>query len=211
MKKQLSRRNFIKYSGIGLATLAVCDLSTVVNAAGAKENGKNAGSGSVLIAYFSHSGNTRYMAEQVHAQVGGDIFEIRTVKPYPEDYDTVVDQAKREQNMSHRPQLATHLPDIESYDAIFVGYPNWWGTMPMVLFTLFEENDFSGKTLIPFCTHEGSVFGRSVSDMKKINPHATIADGLAIRGGSVRNKSAHKDITEWLADLGLPKKRIQLN
>lgn len=207
MKKQISRRSFIKYSGIGITSLAVCELSSVASALATKKNEKYINRGDVLIAYFSHSGNTRHMAKQIHDQTLGDIFEIRTTKSYPKDYDTVVNQAKREQDMDYRPQLATHLPDLGAYEAIFVGYPNWWGTMPMALFTLLEENDFSGKTLIPFCTHEGSQFGSSVSDMKKISPQATILDGLAIRGGSVRNKSTQRDITEWLDALVLPPKQ----
>lgn len=118
--------------------------------------------------------------------------------PYPEDYDSVVEVAKKEQGMNYRPGLATRVPGIEPYDAIFIGYPNWWGTMPMTMFTFFEENNFKGKTLIPFSTHEGSLFGQSISDMKRLNPQSGIPDGLAVRGRSVKDESAQKQIHEWL-------------
>ena len=207
MKPQITRRNFMKNCVIGLVAVAVCSLLSTGNAFGAKEQKKNL-SGNILVAYFSHSGNTRYIAEQIHAQVGGDIVEIKTLKPYPKDYDTVVDQAKREQKANYRPELGTTIPNLKSYDVIFIGYPNWWGTMPMALFTFFEKNDFTGKTLIPFCTHEGSYLGRSASDMKALAPRSTILDGLAIRGRSVRNKSTQRDIAAWLAKLNNSKAKI---
>jgi flavodoxin len=161
----------------------------------AAENGKT------LVIFFSHSGNTRFLAEMIHQQVGGDLVELKTVHPYPEAYDLVVDQAKREQQDNTRPQLATKVQNMESYSTLFIGYPNWWGTMPMALFTFFEEYNLSGKTIIPFCTHEGSNLGRSVSDMKKLAPRATILDGLAIRGRSVKNQSARTELADWLAHL----------
>lgn len=160
--------------------------------------------GHPLVLYFSHSGNTRFLAEMIHEQVGGDLVELKTASPYPPDYDTVVEQAKREQNEKYRPRLATGIDNLDSYSVIFVGYPNWWGTMPMALFTFFEEYDLAGKILVPFCTHEGSDLGRSVSDMQTLAPRATILEGLAVRGKSVRSESAGKDVAEWLADLHLP-------
>jgi len=162
-------------------------------------------SNKVLVLFFSHSGNTRALAEMIHHQVGGDLFEIKTILPYPQDYDTVVDQAKREQQQNFRPQLATHIDDLNEFSTIFIGYPNWWGTMPMALFTFFESHNLSGKKLIPFCTHEGSALGRSVTDMQQLAPQATILDGLAIRGRSVHGRSTRKDIADWLAKLNVPK------
>lgn len=161
-------------------------------------------SNKVLVLFFSHSGNTRSLAEMIHEQVGGDLIEIKTTLPYPQDYDTVVDQAKREQQQNFRPQLATHIDDLNEFSTIFIGYPNWWGTMPMALFTFFESHNLAGKKLIPFCTHEGSALGRSVADMQKLAPQATILDGLAIRGRSVHEKSTRTDIADWLAKLHVP-------
>jgi flavodoxin len=154
-----------------------------------------------LIVYFSHSGNTREIANQIHQKVGGDIFEIQTVQTYPQNYDAVVKQAKKEQETNYRPQLKTKIKNIESYDTIFIGYPNWWGTMPMALFTFFSEYNFSGKTIIPFCTHEGSGLGNSVSDIKKLCPQSKLLDGLAIRGGSV--KKAQNEVSSWLRRIGM--------
>lgn len=155
----------------------------------------------ILVAYFSHSGNTREIANQIHENVGGDIFEIVTVDPYPTDYDAVVDQAKQEQEDDYRPKLATEVEAMDSYDVVFIGYPNWWGTMPMPVFSFLEEHDFSGKTIIPFCTHEGSGLGRSVEDITELCPQSTILDGLAIRGSSV--ETAQDDVSEWLSEIGM--------
>jgi len=155
----------------------------------------------ILVAYFSHTGNTRVIANQIHEKVGGDIFEIVTVNPYPTDHDAVVDQAKQEQEDNYRPELATKVENMDSYDVVFIGYPNWWGTMPMPVFTFLEEYDFSGKTIIPFCTHEGSGLGRSVEDITKLCPQSTILDGLAIRGSSV--ETAQDDVSEWLREIGM--------
>lgn len=157
--------------------------------------------GKTLVIYFSHSGNTRFLAEMIHQQVEGDLVELKTVHPYPEAYDPVVDQAKREQQDNTRPPLTTKVRNMGSYSTIFIGYPNWWGTMPMALFTFLEEYDLAGKTIIPFCTDEGSRLGRSISDMKKLAPRATILEGIAIRGKSVKNKSTRTEIADWLADL----------
>jgi flavodoxin len=201
MDKPLSRRRFVKNSALGLAALVLYHLIPGGKTAEGAEPGTRAGQGNTLIVYFSHSGNTRYMAGQIHEKIAGDTLEVKTVNIYSENYDTVVEQAKQEQNQNARPKLSMAVPDLSAYDTIFVGYPNWWGTMPMALFTFFEKNDLSGKTLIPFSTHEGSVFGRSVTDMQRLNPKSRFLDGLAIRGRSVRGESARQEIAQWLAGL----------
>lgn len=150
----------------------------------------------ILVAYFSQTGNTRVIANQIHQSVGGDIFEIKTVKPYPTDYKTLVDQAKKEQEENYRPKLATKVDNMNSYDVVFVGYPDWWGTMPMAVFNFLEQYNLSGKTIVPFCTHEGSGLGRSVEDIKKVCSKSTILDGLAVRGKNVKN--ANNDVVAWL-------------
>lgn len=122
----------------------------------------------ILVAYFSRSGNTEKIANEIHNIVGGDIIKIETVKQYPSDYNATTAEARTEQDENARPELKTKIDNIEQYDTIFVGYPNWWGTMPMALFTFFEEYDFNEKTVIPFCTHEGSGLGRSEDDIKGI-------------------------------------------
>jgi flavodoxin len=110
----------------------------------------------VLVAYFSHSGNTREIAVQIHKSVGGAVFEIQSVEPYPDDYDAVVQRARQELDSDHRPALRTRVEDIKPYDFIFVGYPNWWGTVPAPVRAFLLEYYFSGKNIVPFCTHEGS-------------------------------------------------------
>ena len=160
------------------------------------KNNKDTTNKHILIAYFSYSGNTKVIANKIHEDVGGDIFEIKTVDPYPTDYNAVVDQAKKERDENYRPKLATKVDNIDSYDVIFVGYPDWWVTMPMPVFSFLEQYNLSGKTIVPFCTHEGSGLGRSVDDIKKTCPQSTILDGLAI---------SDKDISNWLNKIGIIK------
>ena len=156
---------------------------------------------SVLSAYFSHSGNTRAIAEMIYKNAGGNIFEIVSVDPYPADYDAVVEQAKKELDTEFRPRLKTKVTDMDSYTTVFVGYPNWWGTMPRPVAAFLSEYDFAQKTIAPFCTHEGSGLGRSVKDIRKLCPAATVLDGLAIRGGSVNH--AQDAVAGWLREIGI--------
>lgn len=155
----------------------------------------------ILVAYFSHSGNTRVIANQIHESVGGIIFEIVAVDPYPSDYDEAVEQARKELREQYRPKLKTKVENVESYNVVFVGYPNWWGTIPMPVATFLSEYDFSGKTILPFCTNEGSQLGRSVTDIKELCPRSTILDGLAVRGRNV--KKAENEVSEWLREVGM--------
>lgn len=164
----------------------------------------------VLIAYYSRRGNNYRNGEIVNLKVGntevvagkiqkltrGDAFYIETVKPYPTDYHETTQVAKRELNENARPAIRGKVANMQNYDVIYLGYPNWWGTMPMAVMTFLESYDFSGKVIIPFCTHEGSGLGKSVQDIKKACPRAVVKQGLAIRGGNVDN--ADKQIKEWL-------------
>lgn len=154
-----------------------------------------------LIAYFSHSGNTRRLAEQIQQVLGGDLFEIRTVAQYPRSYQAAVDQAGRELKSNHRPELAAEVADPDSYGTVFIGYPNWWGTMPMAVFTFLEKHNLAGKTLVPFCTHEGTGLGRSVADITSLCRQSTMLNGLAVRGSSVR--MASQEVRAWLRRLGM--------
>lgn len=168
-----------------------------------------------LIAYFSRKGNnyvggsivnlpignTEVTAKKIQKLTGSDIFQIKTAKSYPEDYTETTNAAQEEQRKNARPELAETVDNMDSYDVIYIGYPNWYGTMPMAMFTFLEEYDFSGKTIAPFCTHEGSGMGSSEHDIKKLCPKANVLPGLAIRGGSVER--ADKDITNWLKKLDL--------
>ncbi len=157
--------------------------------------------GKILIAFFSHSGNTETAANKIKEFTGGDLFKIRTAEPYPADYNEVVDKARKEQNARYRPELTAKVDNMDSYDAVFIGYPNWWATMPMGVYSFLEEYDFAGKTIIPFCTHEGSGLGRSVGDIKKLCPNSEVLEGLAIRGSSVN--AARNGVSAWLRKLGM--------
>jgi flavodoxin len=162
-------------------------------------------SGKALIAYYSRTGTTREVANQIQRSVGGDLFELKTAHTYPKEYRATTNQAKREQQENFRPQLAAEVSNADSYDLVFIGYPNWWGTLPMAFFSFLERYSFAGKTLIPFCTHEGSGLGRGVSDIKSLCPKATILEGLALRGGGVENvhsDAARRDVVEWLRKIG---------
>lgn len=155
----------------------------------------------VLVAYFSHSGNTREIALQIAAATGGDVFEIVPVNAYPTNYDAVVDQAKRELKADFRPALKTKAPELASYEVIFVGSPNWWATIAPPVMTFLEGQKLTGKTVVPFITHEGSRMGKSVSDVKRLSPGATVLSGQSFRGSDV--KDARPDVAKWLRELKL--------
>ena len=150
----------------------------------------------VLIAYFSRSGNTRTLANQIKDITNGDIFEIQMSKAYPEEYSACTEVAKRDKETNARPELKAKVHNLDTYDVVFIGYPNWWGTLPMALFTFLEGKDFNGKTVVPFCTHEGSGLGRGPNDIRRVCVGATVLDGLAIRGS--RASRAQEDVTDWL-------------
>lgn len=163
----------------------------------------------ILIVYYSRKGenywngsiksiakgNTERVAEFIQKAVGGDLFEVETVKPYSESYMTCIDEAKKELRAKVRPEIKVYPENFDEYDTIFVGYPNWWGTMPMCMFTLLEKYDFSGKTVIPFCTNEGSGMGSSERDLKKLCIGAEIKSGLSVHGAE-SEQSEHKT-AEW--------------
>jgi len=155
----------------------------------------------ILVVYFSHTGHTRDIAKQIHRQVGGDIYEIVPVTPYPEDYDQCVEQAKRELNSGAKPALKSQVPKVQSYDVVFIGYPNWWGAFPAPVRTFLSQTDLAGKAIAPFCTHEGSGLGRSVKDIAKLCPKPTVLEGLAVRGVYVQN--AQTELLAWLGKTGL--------
>ena len=154
------------------------------------------GSRRILVAYFSWSGNTREIANQIHRIVGGDLFEIVTVTKYPRDYDETVKQARKELETGCRPQLTSEVEDIESYDLVFIGYPNWCYTIPAPVASFLSKCDSAEKTVAPFCTHGGDGLGESVEDIAKLCQRSLVLEGLAVRGSEVRN--AQSKVSEWL-------------
>jgi len=159
------------------------------------------GNGRILIAYFSWGGNTRGIAEEIRRQTGADLFEITMVNPYSSDYNTVLDEAQRDQNAQARPELAAHIENMDEYDIVMLGYPNWWASIPMPVASFLEEYDFSGKTILPFCSHGGGRFGQSLTAIAKLAPNAAMGEALSIHysGGSTLSG----DVTDWLRSNGI--------
>jgi len=164
----------------------------------------------VLIAYYSRKGqnyvagkiinleigNTEIIAKKIQKMTGGDLFEIDTVKPYPKDYNETTEVAMTEKRANARPYLTKSVENMVQYEVIYLGYPNWWNTFPMAVFTFLESYDFSGKKIIPFCTHEGSGMGQSENDIRKLCPSAVLEKSTAIKGSSVH--SADKQLENWI-------------
>lgn len=160
-----------------------------------------------LVAYFSHTGenysvgviekgNTEIVAEYISELVNGKLFEIKPAREYSKNYRTCCDEAKKEFANNTRPDLKAYLDNIDAYDTIYLGYPIWWGTMPMEVYTFLEHYDFSGKIIMPFSTHEGSGLGNSVNDIKKVVPAAIVKNGIAIRGSEAKNSKVK--VENWI-------------
>lgn len=147
------------------------------------------------------TGNTGVVADMIAQATGADLFSIRTVEQYPDTYDATIDQGQQEQSDGARPELATHLENLDSYDTIFLGFPNWWGDMPMAVYSFLDEVDLSGKTVIPFVTSGGSGFSNIISTIQQMEPQATVQEGLSISGSSATG--AQQQVESWLSELGL--------
>ena len=147
-------------------------------------------------------GSCEFVAKVVQETIGGDLFQIETVQQYPLDHDPLVDQAADEKSQDARPELAAQLEDIDQYDTIILGYPNWWGDLPMPVYAFLEEYDFTGKTIIPFVTHGGSGFSNTVGTISALQPGATVSeDTLSIARGDVAN--CEETVIDWANSLGL--------
>lgn len=165
-----------------------------------------------FIVYFSHDkenyvngeikaldiGNTKVVAKKIQQLTSGDLFEIKPLHDYPYVYRECTDLAKKELHENARPKIRNLVSYIEDYDNIYLGYPNWWGTMPMCVWTFLESYDLSGKNIYPFCTHEGSGMGESEKDIKKLCPDSYVHTGLDIRGSQVFNSD--EKIEKWIKE-----------
>ena len=168
-----------------------------------------------LTVYFSHTGenyingaiknldkgNTEIVAEMIQKAVGGGLAQIVPVKAYNNNYYKCIEEAKAELNSNARPEIRVAVDGINEYDIIYLGYPNWWGTCPTCVFTFLEKFDFSGKTVVPFCTNEGSGMGSSESDIKRICKGATVLKGLPIHGAEARN--SENKVLQYLKSINL--------
>ena len=149
-------------------------------------------------------GNTEKAAKMIADMTGADLFKIEQKIPYAADYNTCIAQAKEDKQTGKRPEILNLPQDIDQYDEIYLGYPNYWGTMPMAVYTFLESYDFTGKKIHPFCTHEGSGMGSSERDISTLCPNAKLLPGLAIRGSDAGQSD--KIIREWLESNALLKK-----
>lgn len=165
-----------------------------------------------LVAYYSRAGqnyvsgaiedlpqgNASVLAGFAAAATGGDLFEIETVKRYPADYYACTDEAQAEKRANARPELSAHVEGMEAYDTVVLIYPNWWGTMPMPVYTFLEEHDFAGKAILPLCTHEGSGLSDTERDIARACPGATVGRGLAVTGS--RAARSEGEVRAWLKE-----------
>lgn len=146
------------------------------------------------------TGNTGVVANMIAESTGADLFSIRTVEKYPASYDETLDQGQQEQRADARPALTALPENLEDYDVIFLGFPNWWGDMPMALYSLLDQVELSGKTIVPFVTSGGSGFSSTIRTIESLESNATIQEGLALQNSSAAG--AQEQVDEWLSGLG---------
>ena len=169
-----------------------------------------------LVTYFSHAGenynvgvveegNTAKLAKVIAEQTGADLFEIVPVVDYPQSYDECLEVATAEQREGARPEYVGDIENWDQYDTVFIGFPIWWGNIPNIVYTFMEAYDFTGKTVIPFNTHEGSGQAHSQQDIEGLLTNATVLKGLAVRGSKAQNdaEGTGADVTSWLKSIGL--------
>lgn len=154
---------------------------------------------SVLQKHTPETGSTQFVAQLIQKQTHGDLFRIETATPYPRQHDALLRVAEKEQQTNARPSLKTPLPDLSNYDTIYVGYPIWWYTMPMVIYSLFEQNDFAGKTVIPFTTHGGSRLADSLRQIVRMQPQARLVTrALSISRNDVSGSDIPAQVEQWV-------------
>lgn len=171
-------------------------------------------SSKVLVAYFSlageqydvgviEEGNTSIIAHMIQEELDADLFEIKAATPYPETHSELLDISQEEKNNNARPEISGTVDNMDDYDVIFIGYPNWWGDMPMIVYNFLESYDFSGKMVVPFCTHGGSGLSNTESSIADIT-HAKMVEGFAISGSTAQNDrdKSRNEVKQWLEGVG---------
>ncbi len=154
-----------------------------------------------LVVYFSWSGNTESVAVEIQNQTGADTFRLVPAEPYTDDYDTLLDIAQEEQRNGARPAISGSIENFDSYEVVYLGFPNWWGDMPMILYSFLDDYDLSGKTIVPFVTSGGSGFSNTIRTIESMEPDAEVLDGLSL--GSSQAANAGDAVANWLSGLGL--------
>lgn len=166
-----------------------------------EEKGEDENTHKILVAYYSHSGNTQTIASYINDAVGGDIVKIETVNPYPDNYDEHLAQARKEVAENYLPQLKTSVENISDYDIVFVGYPIWVETAAPPIASFLASHDLRGKTVVPFCTSGTSSAAASYRLIASYCPESTVLEGIQIRRGTY--DTAHERVLQWLDELAL--------
>lgn len=216
MKKIISMVVMFVASALSIVSCANNNTTATNETSKNKENNMSTSISSkkTLVVFFSHTGenygvgnisegNTHIIAKMIAEATGGSLFEIVPEKEYPHDsYDEVVEIAKQEKAQKARPAIKDDVK-VEDYDVIFIGYPNWWGDMPMPVYTFLEKHDWTGKVVVPFCTHEGSGLSSTEKYIAEACKGATVAKGLAVRGATAQNnhEQARKSVNSWIEKL----------
>lgn len=187
-------------SGIAVVALLVAAAYKVMAQTGEENKTMDTQNAKILIAYYSYSGNTKEVAEAIQKEIGGDLFEIKAEGTYPDEYRPMTEQAKKEIDAGFRPKLTTSVADMAQYDVVFIGSPNWWGTITPQVSSFLESYDLSGKTVIPFVTHGGGGQQNTIADLTaqckgcKVNSDGWVGYGSRTLG-----------IGSWLEGLGFKK------
>ena len=154
-----------------------------------------------LVVYFSWSGNTESVAVEIQNQTGADTFRLVPAEPYTDDYDALLDIAQEEQKNGARPAISGSIENFDSYEVVYLGFPNWWGDMPMILYSFLDDYDLSGKKIIPFVTSGGSGFSNTIHTIESMEPDAEVLDGLSLGSSQAANPGGA--VAGWLSGLGL--------
>lgn len=199
---------------LGIGACSHCQAAENGDETGGTETATTMTGKKILITYFSHTGenyavgvisegNTAVIAKMIAAETDGTLFEIKTEKTYSESYDKCVDEAKKEQEAGARPAIVGDI-DVENYDVIFIGYPNWWGDCPMAVYTFIEKHKWAGKTVVPFCTHEGSGLSGTDKNIQQACKGSTLLKGFALRGKTAQKErdEAKAAVKSWLGKIG---------
>ena len=195
----MSRRYLLKVTAAGLLAGAATPLLFHLGSAHSAATGT--GRKKMLIIYYSHTGNTKYIAEEIRKKIGGDMFEIETVKTYPAEYSALTEEAKRELQTGDLPALKKSPPDMSSYNLILVGSPVWWCTVATPVMSFLRQADFAGKKVSAFCTHEGGI-GKFFPHFKGQAKNAVVLEGLDLyKPRQARKGEVDKALDSWLNKL----------